>query len=78
MDNEGDRQSLLVQGIHLRGRQISLHLQNPHNPSRYQPDKIKNVPRSADGQIDRALTLEGCKIQGIFREMLRVDGKLTN
>ena len=78
MDNEGDRQSLLVQGIHLRGRQISLHLQNPHNPSRYQPDKIKNVPQSADGQIDRALTLEGCKIQGIFREMLRVDGKLTN
>ena len=57
MDNEEDRQSLLVQGINLRGRQIPLHLQNPHNPSRYQPDtiriKIKNVPLSADdGQID--------------------------
>ena len=52
MDNEEDRQSLLVQGINLRGRQIPLHLQNPHNPSRYQPDtiriKIKNVPLSAD------------------------------
>jgi hypothetical protein len=60
-----------------------LHLQNPHNPSRYQPDtiriKIKNVPLSADdGQIDRALAMEGCEIQGIFRDRLRVDGKLTN
>ena len=36
MDNEEDRQSLLVQGINLRGRQIPLHLHNPHNPSRYQ------------------------------------------
>jgi hypothetical protein len=81
MDNEEDRQSLLVQGINLRGRQIPLHLQNPHNPSRYQPDtiriKIKNVPLSADdGQIDRALVMEGCEIQGIFRDRLRVDGKL--
>jgi len=41
MDNEEDRQSLLVQGINLRGRQIPLHLQNPHNPSRYQPDTIR-------------------------------------
>jgi hypothetical protein len=28
--------------------------------------------------IHRALTLEGCEIQGLFRERLRVDGKLTN
>ena len=60
-----------------------MHLQNPHNPSRYQPDtiriKIKNVPLSADdGHIDRALAMEGCEIQGIFRDRLRVDGKLTN
>jgi hypothetical protein len=27
MDNEEDRQSLLVQGINLHGRQIPLHLQ---------------------------------------------------
>jgi hypothetical protein len=41
--------------------------------------KVKNVPLSADdGQIHRALTLEGCEIQGLFRERLRVDGKLTN
>jgi hypothetical protein len=39
----------------------------------------KNVPLSADdGHIHRALTLEGCEIQGLFREKLRVDGKLTN
>jgi hypothetical protein len=73
----------LVQGINLRGRQIPLHLQNPHNPSRYQPDtiriKIKNVPLSADdGQIDRALAMEGYEIQGIFRDRLRVDGYLWN
>jgi hypothetical protein len=29
MDNEGDRLSLLVQGINLRGRQVPLHSQNP-------------------------------------------------
>ena len=83
MDNEADRLSLLVQGLNLRGRQIPLHSQNPHNPGRLQPDtiriKVKNVPLSADdGQIHRALTLEGCQIQGLFRERLRVDGKLTN
>ena len=33
---------------------------------------------SDDGQIHRALTLEGCEIQGLFRERLRKDGKLTN
>jgi hypothetical protein len=83
MDNEGDRLSLLVQGINLRGRQVPLHSQNPHNPSRLQPDtiriKVKNIPLSADdGQIHRVLTLEGCEIQGLFRERLHVKGKLTN
>jgi hypothetical protein len=41
--------------------------------------KVKNIPLSADdGQIHRTLTLEGCNIEGIFREKLRVDGRLTN
>jgi hypothetical protein len=31
-----------------------------------------------NGQIDRALAMEGCEIQRIFRDRLRVDGKLTN
>jgi hypothetical protein len=83
MDTEGDRLSLLVQGINLRGRQVPLHSQNHHNTSRLQPDtiriKVKNIPLSADdGQIHRVLTLEGCEIQGLFRERLRVKGKLTN
>lgn len=83
MDNEEDRLSLLVQGLALRGKQIPLHSQNPYNPGRTRPDtikiKVKNVPLSADdGQIHRALTLEGCEIQGLFHERLRVDGKLTN
>jgi hypothetical protein len=83
MDNEEDRLSLLVQGLVLRCRQIPLHAQNPYNPGRTQPDtiriKVKNVPLSADDeQIHRALTLEGCEIQGLFRERLRVDGRLTN
>ncbi|CAC5422507.1 unnamed protein product [Mytilus coruscus] len=71
MDNKEDKLSLLVQGINLRGRQVPLHSQNPHNPSNLQPDtiriKVKNVPLSADdGQIHRALTLQGCNIQGFF------------
>ncbi|CAG2190995.1 unnamed protein product [Mytilus edulis] len=82
MDNEGDRLSLLVQGLNLRGRQVPLHSQNPHNPSTLQKDtiriKVKNIPLSADdGQIHRALTLQGCEIQGLFREYLRIDGKMT-
>ncbi|CAG2234765.1 unnamed protein product [Mytilus edulis] len=82
MDNEGDRLSLLVQGLNLRGRQVPLHSQNPHNPSTLQKDtiriKVKNIPLSADdGQIHRALTLQGCEIQGLFREYLRVDGRMT-
>ncbi|CAC5380921.1 unnamed protein product [Mytilus coruscus] len=86
MDYEGDRLSLLVQGLNLRGRQVPLHSQNPHNPSTLQKDtiriKVKNIPLSAEniplpGQIHRALTLQGCEIQGLFREYLRIDGKLT-
>lgn len=73
MDNAEYRLSLLVQGLVLRGRQIPLHAQNPHNPCRTQPDtiriKVKNVPLSADdGQIHRALTLHGCESQGLYRE----------
>ena len=73
MDNEEDRLSLLVQGLVLRGRQIPLHSQHPYNSGRTQPDtiriKVKNVPLSDDdGQIHRALTLEDCEIQGLFRE----------
>jgi len=67
----------------LRSKQVPVHSQNPHSPSRLQPDtiriKVKNIPLSADdGQIHRVLTLEGCEIQGLFRERLRVKGNLTN
>ncbi|CAC5368060.1 unnamed protein product [Mytilus coruscus] len=58
MDNEGDRLSLLVQWFNLRGRQVPLHSQNPHNPSTLQNDAIR--------------------IKGLFKERLRIDGKLTN
>ncbi|CAG2217320.1 unnamed protein product [Mytilus edulis] len=64
MDNEEDRLSLLVTGLNLRGRQVPLYSQNPRNPGRLQENtiriKVKNVPLSADdGQIHRALTLQG-------------------
>ncbi|CAG2245728.1 unnamed protein product [Mytilus edulis] len=80
MDNEEDRLSLLVTGLYLRGRQVPL--QNPRNRGRLQENtiriKVKNVPLSADdGQIHRALTLQGCEIQDLFREYLRVNGELT-
>ncbi|VDH91591.1 Hypothetical predicted protein [Mytilus galloprovincialis] len=82
MDNEEDRLSLLVTGLHLRGRQVPLYSQNPRNPGRLQENtiriKVKNVPLSADdGQIHRALTLQGCDIQSLFRECLRINGKVT-
>ncbi|CAG2211424.1 unnamed protein product [Mytilus edulis] len=63
--------------------QVPLLSQNPHNPSTLKSDtiriKVKNILLSADdGQIHRALSLQGCKIQGLFRERLRIDGKVTN
>ncbi|VDI42853.1 Hypothetical predicted protein [Mytilus galloprovincialis] len=68
MDTEEDKLSLLVTGMNLRDRQVSLHSQNPRNPGNLQPDTIriivKNVPISADdGQIHRAHTLQGCDIR---------------
>ncbi|CAC5414441.1 unnamed protein product [Mytilus coruscus] len=82
MDNEEDRLSLLMTGVHLRGRQVPLYSQNPRNPGRLQENtiriKVKNVPLSAnDGQIHKTVTLQGCYIQGLFRKCLRINGKLT-
>ena len=44
------------------------------------PSGLKlNIPLSADdGHIHRVLSLDGCNIEGIIRENLRVDGRLTN
>jgi hypothetical protein len=90
MDNEEDRLSLLVQGLVLRGRQIPLHSQNPYNPGRTQPESSSLRKIGLTFSLDELLfvfmfvfvfsflTLEGCEIQGLFRERLRVDGKLTN
>ena len=39
----------------------------------------KNIPLSADdGQIKRALELRKCEVKRLYREKLRVDGRLTN
>ncbi|KAK3106939.1 hypothetical protein FSP39_003383 [Pinctada imbricata] len=41
--------------------------------------RVKNVPLSADdGQIKRALEQHNCEIISMFREKLRIDGRLTN
>jgi len=76
LDNIEDRITLIVEGLNLRGRWVPLHTQNPRNPQRIRPDtiriKVKNIPLSDDdGQIHRTLTLEGCNIEGIFREKLK-------
>ena len=72
MDNTEDRITLIVEGLNLRGRRVPLHKQNPRNPQRFRRIKVKNIPLSADdGQIHRTLTLEGCNIEGIFREKLK-------
>ena len=41
--------------------------------------RIKNIPCSADdGQIQRALEFNHCVVHTLFRERLRVDGRVTN
>ncbi|CAG2189864.1 CNBP [Mytilus edulis] len=41
-------------------------------------DKLSLLVQADDGQIHRALTLQGCNIQAFSRERLRIDGKVTN
>ena len=73
MDNEEDRQSVLVQGIYLRGRQIPLHSQNFRYPSRNQLDtiRIKNFKKMFPYllMMDKLSGLSGWK-DGIFKEYL--------
>ncbi|KAK3103274.1 hypothetical protein FSP39_018087 [Pinctada imbricata] len=82
LDNDGSRDEILSKGIVLRDRTMPIYNTNPGRP--YLQDnsiriRIKNIPLSADdGQIHRALTLRKCEITTMYREKLRVDGKLTN
>ena len=41
MDNTEDRITLIVEGLNLRGRRVPLHTQNPRNPQRFRPLKLK-------------------------------------
>ncbi|KAK3107401.1 hypothetical protein FSP39_013744 [Pinctada imbricata] len=81
MDNDDSRATLLTSTFSLRGKTMTIYGSNPGSP--YNDDniriRVRNVPLSADdGQIKRALTLRGCDIKILFREKLRVDGRLTN
>ncbi|KAK3085106.1 hypothetical protein FSP39_024467 [Pinctada imbricata] len=83
LDNDESRTEILDKGIVLRNKTITVYNNNPgrlylqdENSTRI---RVKNVPLSADdGQIRRALSIRGCNITTLFREKLRVDGKLTN
>ena len=52
MDNTEDRITLIVEGLNLRGKRVTLHTQHPRNPQRFRPDtiriKVENIPLSAD------------------------------
>ncbi|KAK3100511.1 hypothetical protein FSP39_021070 [Pinctada imbricata] len=82
LDNDDSRDEILSNGIVLRDRTMPIYNTNPGRP--YLQDnsvriRIKNIPLSADdGQIHRALILRKCEITALYREKLRVDGKLTN
>jgi hypothetical protein len=83
-DNQTARTTLLTNGIHIRGKTVSLSSLNPNRLDTQTPNtihiRIKDVPLSADdGQIDRALNLRECEIVGkVSCEKLRIDGRLTN
>ena len=86
MDNEIDRLTLITSGVTMRGRHVGFHTQNRRNPARQRPDttriRVKGVPLSADdGQIRRTLEVmikvRDGEILHMYREQLRVDGRLT-
>lgn len=83
MDCAETRVAFLTGGICLRGKSIPVYNSNPGNPYIEHDDRIRvritNIPLSADdGQIKHALTLRQCDVKNVFREKLRVDGRLTN
>lgn len=83
VDDPNDRLKLLAGGISMRGKRVPLIPENPHRPT-FNPLattrlRVSRVPLSADdGQIKRAITNKSIMVLNMFREKLRVDGKLTN
>ncbi|KAK3085708.1 hypothetical protein FSP39_007598 [Pinctada imbricata] len=83
VEEESARTALLTNSFILRGRSFPIYSTNPGRP--YQDAdttfvRVKNVPLSAeDGQIKRAISIRTTgNIINMYREKLRVDGKLTN
>lgn len=83
LDNEEDRESLIIGGLTVRNKHLKIYDRNPFVTEKEKPEyvkvRVKNVPLSADdGQIFRFLETAHAKIQNYHRERLRVDGYLTN
>jgi hypothetical protein len=83
-DNQTARTTLLTNGIHIRGKTVTLRSLNPNRLDTQTPNtiriRIKDVPLSADDyQIERAVSQRGCDSVGeVNREKLRIEGRLTN
>ena len=81
LDNLDDKVALITQGVPLRGKTMPILRTNPfradgENTTRV---RVKNVPLSADDdQITRVFTLKDIDVITVYREKLRIDGKLTN
>ena len=85
--------TLITSGVTMRGKHVGFHTLNHRNPSRQRPDttrqrpdttriRVKGVPLSADdGHIRRILEVmikvRDEEILHMYREQLRVDGRLT-
>ena len=89
LDNYESRNSILSHEFAFRGKTIPVYGSNPnvrflkgYHGLPLDPTlrvRIKHIPLSADdGQIKRALELAKCEIIKLYREKLRVDGRLTN
>ena len=81
LDNLEDKVALMTQGVPLRGRTIPVLRTNPYRADSEITTRVrvKNVPLSADdNQITRVLTLRAIDVISVYREKLRIDGKLTN
>ena len=86
LDNSESRSNLLTSDFTFRGKSMPIYHTNPGfryvDSTQMDPTlriRIQNVPLSADdGQIKRALELKNCTDKKLYREKLRVDGRLTN
>lgn len=81
VDSLEDKVKLMTEGVSIRGKSVSVLNTNPQRLDNENTVRIriKIIPLSADDRIiTRGLTLRGLDVIKLYREKLRINGRLTN